>query len=91
MKRKVNIAVIGAGWWCTEFHLPYLSSLNNVNILSVCRFGKKELNLVKNKYSIKYASEDFKEALSYKELDVAIISTPNTANFDCAKEALKKK
>ena len=49
MNKKVNIAVIGAGWWCTEFHLPYLSSLNHVNILSVCRFGKKELNLIINK------------------------------------------
>jgi len=91
MNKKVNIAVIGAGWWCTEFHLPYLSSLNNVNILSVCRFGKKELSLVKNKYRIKRASEDFKEALSYKELDGAIIATPHTAHFDCAKEALKNK
>jgi len=91
MSKKINIAIIGAGWWCTEFHLPYLSSLKNVNILSVCRFGKKELNLVKNKFNIKYSSEDFKEALSYKELDGAIISTPHTAHFTCAKEALNNK
>ena len=49
MKKKVNIAVIGAGWWCTEFHLPYLKSLENVNLFSVCRFGKKELEQVKAK------------------------------------------
>ena len=49
MNKKVNIAVIGAGWWCTEFHLPYLSKLQNVNLLSVCRFGKKELDLVLSK------------------------------------------
>ena len=91
MSKKINIAIIGAGWWCTEFYLPYLKSLKNVNILSVCRFGTKELNFVKNKFNIKYSSEDFKEALSYRELDGAIISTPHTAHFKCAKEALKNK
>ena len=91
MISKVNIAVIGAGWWCTEFHLPYLSSLENVNLLSVCRFGQKELNLVKNKFNFTYASENFEEALSYEELNGAIISTPHTSHYVCAKEALKNK
>ena len=53
MNDKVKIAVIGAGWWCTEFHLPYLSSLKQVDLYSVCRFGKKELELVKNKFNFK--------------------------------------
>ena len=91
MSSKVNIAVIGAGWWCTDFHLPYLSSLENVNLLSVCRFGQKELNLVKNKFNFTYASENFEEALSYEELHGAIISTPHTSHYVCAKEALNNK
>ena len=85
MTKKINIAVIGAGWWCTEFHLPYLSSLKNVNIMSVCRFGKKELNFVKNKYKIEHASENFKEALSYQELAHFISSIPILA-FDLVVE-----
>ena len=89
MAKKVNIAVIGAGWWCTEFHLPYLSSLENVNLLSVCRFGKNELGLVQNKYKFTYASENYEEALSYKDLDGAIISTPHTEHFLGAKKALE--
>ena len=89
MKSKVNIAVIGAGWWCTEFHLPYLSKLQNVNLLSVCRFGKKELDLVKKNFNFTYSSENYEEALSYKELDGAIISTPHTEHFLGAKKALE--
>ncbi len=91
MNSKVNIAVIGAGWWCTEFHLPYLSSLENVNLLSVCRFGQKELNIVKNKFNFTYASENYEEVLSYEELNGAIISTPHTSHYVCAKEALNNK
>ncbi len=86
---KVNIAVIGAGWWCTEFHLPYLNSLKNVNLYSVCRFGNSELNLVKEKFNFTFASEDYQEALSYDDLDGAIISTPHTEHFKCAKKALE--
>ena len=63
MSSKVNIAVIGAGWWCTDFHLPYLSSLENVNLLSVCRFGQKELNLVKN-YQTTYLKNILRENLA---------------------------
>ena len=91
MKKKIKIAVIGAGWWATEFHLPYLASLDEVELYSVCRFGKKELDLVKNKFNFKKSSENFEEALSYKELDGAIISTPHTAHYVCAKEALNNK
>ena len=91
MKNKVNIAVIGAGWWCTEFHLPYLKSLENVNLYSVCRFGQKELELVKQKFNFIYSSENYEEALSYEELDGAIISTPNTEHFLGAKKALENK
>jgi|TARA_B110001454_G_scaffold194898_1_gene196788 predicted dehydrogenase len=91
MKEKVNIAVIGAGWWCTDFYLPYLSSLRDVNLYSVCRYGKKELELVKKKYKFKFSSENYKESLSYEELDGAIISTPHSEHFVCAKEALEKK
>ena len=60
---NVNIAVIGAGWWCTEFHLPYLNSLENVILYSVCRFGNSELNLVKEKFIFTFASVDYQEAL----------------------------
>ena len=64
MTKKINIAVIGAGWWATEFHLPYLASLNDVELHSVCRFGKKELDLVNNRSNFNYSSEDFNELLS---------------------------
>ena len=88
MKKKIKIAVIGAGWWATEFHLPYLASLNDVELHSVCRFGKKELELVKNKFNFNHSSEDFNEALSHENLDGAIISTPHTEHYKCAKVAL---
>jgi predicted dehydrogenase len=91
MKKKVNIAVIGAGWWCTEFHLPYLSSLKDINLFSVCRFGQQELELVKEKFNFIYSSENYEEALSYEELDGAIISTPHTEHFLGAKKALENK
>ena len=39
----------------------------------------------------KLASENFEEALSYEELHGAIISTPHTSHYVCAKEALNNK
>lgn len=90
MSGKAKIAVIGAGWWCTEFHLPDLIKRNDVELVSVCRFGKKELNFVKEKFGFKFASEDYKEALSFDKLDGALISTPHPYHFQCGLYALTK-
>ena len=72
---KVNIAVIGAGWWCTEFHLPYLNSLENVNLYSVCRFGNSELNLVKEKFD-DLGILEFASLPSDGDIDWADLSRP---------------
>ena len=46
MVDKARIAVIGAGWWACENHIPILKSRTEVDLVAVCSTGKKELQIV---------------------------------------------
>ena len=38
-----RIAVIGAGWWACEFHIPHVLENPNAELVCVSSLGKEEL------------------------------------------------
>ena len=57
MDTKARIAVIGAGWWATEYHIPFLKARKSeVDLVGVCRLGQAELELIKHRFDIPFAS-----------------------------------
>ena len=87
---KAKIGVIGAGWWATEFHIPNLIKRDDVELVSVCKLEKDQLDFVKNKFNIKYASTDYLEMLNMSPLDGVVIASPHSAHFVNAKASLEK-
>ena len=45
-RQKSKIGLIGASWWATTNHLPILEKRNDIELTSVCRLGKEELQKV---------------------------------------------
>ena len=87
---KARIGVIGAGWWATEHHIPDLQKRDDVELVSVCKLEKDELEFVKEKFNFKFASTDYKEMLSFSPLDGVVIASPHFAHFETASAALEK-
>tara|TARA_Y100001970_G_scaffold1711_1_gene2047 strand:+ start:6649 stop:7704 length:1056 start_codon:yes stop_codon:yes gene_type:complete len=87
---NAKIGVIGAGWWATEYHIPDLKKRDDVELVSVCKLEKHELEFVKEKFNFKFASTDYKEMLNYSPLDGVVIASPHYAHFEIAKAALEK-
>ena len=87
---KAKIGVIGAGWWATEFHIPNLKKRDDVELVSVCKLEEDQLNFVKEKFNIKYASTDYLEMLNMSPLDGVVIASPHFAHFENAKASLEK-
>lgn len=87
MSKKLKLGFIGAGWWATEVQIPYFASKDDVELVAVCRLGASELENVKNKFSFKLATEDYKEFCSY-DLDAVIIASPHIYHHEHAKAAL---
>ena len=72
----LRVAVIGAGWWAVENHLPVLASRPDVEIRAVCRRGAAEVESVARRFGVPVATENF-ERLPWDELDAAVVSSPH--------------
>lgn len=88
--QKAQIAVVGAGWWATEYHLPFLKARgDDVEIVAVSRLGREEFELVKQKFDIPFASEDFREVIEKTRPHGVVIASPHVAHYENAFFALK--
>ena len=87
---KTKIGVIGAGWWATEFHIPNLKKRKDVELVSVCKLEEDQLEFVKNKFDIPFASTDYLEMLNMSSLDGVVVASPHFAHFANAKASLEK-
>ncbi len=85
----LRVAVIGAGWWAVENHLPVLSSRSDVEVRAVCRKGATEVERVGQRFGVPVATEDF-ELLPWDELDAVVVSSPHRFHHHHAVAALNR-
>jgi len=88
---RINIAVIGAGSFAREIHLPNLVKLKKIyNIYAIASRTGSNAKSIAKKYNARYATTDYKEVLADKDVDAVIISTRHNLHAKMATEALKK-
>jgi predicted dehydrogenase len=87
--RKVRIGVIGAGWWATVNHIPILAKRDDVELVAVCRLGADELQAIKQRFSFRFATEDYRELLE-QDLDGVIVSSAHHVHYEHARAALER-
>ena len=89
VRRKARLGFIGAGWWATSNHMPVLAAREEVEMVSVCRLGSDELQLVKEQFGFEHATEDYREVVARDDLDGIVVSSPHTLHFEHAMAALE--
>lgn len=87
MSNPVKVAVIGAGWYAAQSHIPTLKSRTNVVLDGVSRLGAEELTRVRDHFGFAFASEDYRELLARKP-DVVVVASPHQMHFDHCLAAL---
>ena len=83
----IKVAVIGAGWWATENHLPTLRARADVDIRALCGKGRDDLRVVGARFGIEELVEDYHD-LPWGELDAVVVASPHTYHFEHAAAAL---
>lgn len=79
---RVVLAAIGTGWQGTSDMQQFLG-LQNVQVVAACDLDKKHLenalDLINRRYSNKDAKgyKDFRELLARKDIDAALVATPD--------------
>ncbi len=71
----VPVAVIGAGWYGAQNHIPVLAGRPDVLLDGVCRLGVAELERVRAHFGFAFATEDYRELLARRPRAV-VVSTP---------------
>ena len=83
---KINVALIGYGLSGSVFHAPYISFLDQYHLKWIV--SSKE-NEILSRYPNVLVTQDIQEVLNDKNIDLVIITTPNSLHFSQAKLALE--
>lgn len=87
MTTPIKAAVIGAGWYAAQSHIPTLASRSDVVLDGVCRLGAAELERARAHFGFRFASEDYREVLARKP-QVVVVASPHAQHFEHCQAAL---
>lgn len=90
MSNKVNIGVIGAGWWATLSHIPALRANPHVNIVAVNRPDPEGLDKVVASFPGVHPYLDTAVMLADETLHGVVVSSPHVLHAGHAKLALSR-
>lgn len=84
-----RIAVIGAGWWSTEFHLPSLHEYEGAELVALVDTDQERLTRVSHKYPYALPLTTVEELVNEQIADGVVIATPSATHFGIASACLK--
>jgi predicted dehydrogenase len=85
---RIRAAVVGAGWYAAQNHIPTLAARPDVALDGVSRLGPEELSRVRDHFGFAFASEDYREVLARRP-DIVVVSSPHHLHGEHARAALE--
>jgi len=86
----INIAVIGAGGFAKEVHLPNLMKLKHLfKLYAIASKTGNNAKAMAQRFGAAYATTDYQEVLRDKNIDAVIIATRHNLHAKIAIEALR--
>jgi UDP-N-acetylglucosamine 3-dehydrogenase len=89
---KLNVAVIGVGYWGKKIVSEYsqLTKRNSsVSLHAVCDFSEENLTFCERNCHVPYVTKYHKEVIACPEIDAVHICTPNETHYEICREALE--
>lgn len=84
----IRAAVIGAGWYAAENHIPALARRDDVVLDGVCRHGAEELARVRDAFGFAFAAEDHRDVLARRP-DIVVVASPHRHHYEHVCDALE--
>jgi predicted dehydrogenase len=78
---KIRLGIVGLGWVSQVFHLPILSKLDDVEIVSVCDRDKSRAKLIAERFGIRRFYSDYEEMLATEDLEAIDVCTTTDAHL----------
>jgi predicted dehydrogenase len=88
MSDKLNIAVLGAGYWGPNL-IRNVAQSASARLHTLCDINEKRLNAIAQLYAPQHQTTDFESVFANPEIDGIIIATPAHTHYELAKKALQ--
>ena len=88
IKNKVNVLLIGYGYWGPNL-ARNIDNSNDYNLISICDSSKKQFSKIKKIYPKVKILDDYKKAIMQTGINLVVIATPTKTHYQIAKYALQ--
>lgn len=88
-KSQIQIALIGAGGFAKEMHLPHLQSLKEYNLRAVISRSGHNAKATAKQFEAAYSTTDYAQALKDPDVDAVLIATRHHLHATLTLEALR--
>jgi len=87
IRMHTGIAIIGAGA-VAKSYLDFFSNCPETKLIAVADPDKRIQNGIRNVYNLEKVTEDYRNFLSDKDIDVVVVCTPHHLHYPVIKDAL---
>jgi predicted dehydrogenase len=88
-RRPVQLGMIGAGNYAKSMILPHLSSLRDLNLMTICTARGMNAEALAHRYGFRKATTDAAEIFRDSEINAVAIATRHDSHAQYAQAALK--
>lgn len=88
--RKVNLAIVGLGYWGPNL-VRNFSEVENCKVVAACDLDQKKLKPIVKKYPTIEITTRYEELVSSPDVDAIALATPVITHYELAKQALERR
>lgn len=82
------VAVIGAGWWATEFHIPGLLEHDDADLVAIVEANPERREAAAHHFGVDNAYASVDELLASGKAEAAVVATPSGTHYEVAQACL---
>lgn len=87
IEKKINVVLIGYGYWGPNL-ARNIDNSDNFNLIGICDINKKNLLKAKKKYPKIKIFKDYKKAIKKEKIELVAIASPTSTHYKIAKFSL---
>ncbi len=86
---RPRLAVVGTGWWATQFHIPGLRRYAGAELVALVDGDEQRLDAASRAFDVRTTYRSLDDLLAARQVDGVLIATPSASHYELARQALE--